>query len=246
LGLFFASEGDLYSRLMAYFRRVMPDSVFELVQGVIRDLTSGASGTKLSLGLLVTIWSASAGVNALIKGLNVAYDVRELRPWYRRRWVAIIITLALAVLVTSALVMLVWGDNIGGWLAARWNLGEWFQIGWSLAHWGVVVGFVLLALNLIYVFGPNLREHRWQAFFPGSIAALALWLLASVGFKAYFESFGTYAKTYGSLGAIIALLVWLYLTGLAILMGGEVNSEIRKAAATAGAAEAQTPIEGPD
>jgi len=246
LGYFFASEGDLYSRLMAYLQRVMPGPAFEVMRGAIRDLTSGASGTKLSLGLLVAIWSASAGLNALIKGLNLAYDVRELRPWYRRRWVALNMTLALAVLVTSALIMLVWGDNIGSWLAARWSLGEWFRLGWSLAQWALVIGLVLLALNLLYVFGPNLREHRFVAFLPGSIVALALWLLASVGFKAYLEHFGSYAKTYGSLGAIIALLILLYLTALAILIGGEVNSEVRKAAASAGAPEAQTPIEGPD
>ena len=227
LGMFFASDRQLYGRLLAYLAGVMPHSAYELVRGVITDITTQASGGELSVGLAVTLWTASLGVEALIRGLNVAYGVSEFRAWWRRRLLALLLTLVLSAVTSTASILLFWGDWISGWLAWKWGFGWWFAMACATAQWIFVAGVVLLALNIVYIFGPNLKQQRWQAIMPGSLVALFGWLAASAGFKLYLRYFDAYARTYGSLGAIIVLLIWLYLSALCILAGGEVNAQIR-------------------
>lgn len=245
-GIFFASEHGLYERLLGYLARIMPYSAFDLVRGAISDITSSAGRGKVSLGLVITLWTASLGMEALIRGLNVAYDVREFRPWWRRRLLAIAFTVILSVIAFGVLIIILWGDGLGRWLADDLQWGRTFAFAWSLLQWTAVGGAILFALNLIYLLAPNLKQQRWQAIMPGSFVALAIWLTASAGFKLYLRYFDSYAKTYGSLGAIIVLLIWLYLLAFSILVGGEVNSEIRKAAAEAGVPRSELPQEAHD
>lgn len=246
LGMAFASDLMLYERLLNYLATVMPPSAYDLVRTVITDITTGASGGKLSLGLIVTLWTASLGMEALIQGLNVAYEIREFRAWWRRRLLAIFLTLLLTFIASTSVTLIFWGDQIRDWLAGRWGFGWWFLMGWSVLQWLYVAVVALLALNIVYVFGPNLKQQRWQAIMPGSVVALFIWLAASTGFKIYLQYFDSYAKTYGSLGAIIVLLIWLYLSALCILAGGEVNSQILQAAARRGAPASELPAEGHD
>jgi membrane protein len=243
LGMFFAADRAQYQRFLEYLSRVMPESAYALVQTVMSDITSGAGGGTLSLGLAVTLWTASLAVEALIRGLNVAYGVREFRPWWRRRALAVALTAVLAIITSSALTLLLWGDRIRDWLAGTWGLGGLFLIAWSTIQWVYIAAVVLLALNVVYIFGPNLRQQRWQAIMPGSIAALLMWLAASGGFRIYLAYFDAYAKTYGSLGAMIVLLVWLYLSGFSMLAGGEVNAVILQAAVEAGVPPSDLPAE---
>ena len=144
---------------------------------------------------------------------------------------------ALFILLSFALVLA--GPTVAERLANTWGLGPAFEWTWKILQWPIALVFMLLAFALIYYFAPDLRDQDWKWITPGSTIGVALWLLASFAFKGYLHFFDSYSKTYGSLGAVIILMLWLYLTGLAVLIGGEVNSEIENAAARKGAADAK-------
>jgi membrane protein len=237
-GLLFSREAGLYERVFVYLREVMPGSAFGILDTTMQDVTAGAGGTKVSLALAAALWTASLGMDAVIKGLNLAYDIREFRPWWKRRVVALALTTVLLTLLLLALILLVGAEQMGR-LISNWIPGQWFPALWLFARWTIVILAVLLGLGLIYLFAPNLKEQRWHAVMPGAAVAFTCWVLASLGFRLYLSWFDSYSQTYGSLGAVIVLLLWLYLSGAAILVGGEVNAQIRAAAAKAGAAEAQ-------
>jgi membrane protein len=178
-------------------------------------------------------------MSAITESLNVAYDVKESRPWWKQRLVAISLTLALSVLIVSALLLVVAGGNIAEGIANAYGFGSQFAFGWKIVQWPVVLGFMMLAFALIYYFAPDLHEQAWHWLTPGAAIGVVLWLLVSLAFRVYLHFFDSYSKTYGSLGAVIILMLWLYFTGAAVLIGGEINSEIENAAAEEGAPEAK-------
>jgi membrane protein len=245
MGLIFAGNLDLYGNLLRHLSTVMPEPAFHLVRGTIDEITKGASGGKLSLGLLVTLWTASSGMEAVINGLNIAYDVSERRPWWRRRIVAIILTVLLAIVSTCALALWLFGGRLGSWIASGLGYGDIFDTVWFVLRFLFVPLFLLLVFAIIYRYAPNTRAQNWQSLLPGALAGMLVWLAATALFRLYLLWFDSYSKTYGSLGAVIVLMMWLYVSGAAILLGGEVNSEIRKAAAEAGVREAQQSLEAP-
>jgi membrane protein len=244
-GVIFAGRAELYHDLLSYLQRSMPTSAYQLVRATVDEITIGASGNKLSLGLAAALWTASSGMDALINGLNVAYEVKERRTWWRRRIVAIVLTVMVAAMTGAALTLALAGGRFGSMIANRFGLGDAFGAAWVIAQGVLPLLFMLVVCTLIYRFAPNVRGHGWQALMPGSFVAVALWFAATGLFRLYLTVFDSYSKTYGSLGAVIVLLLWLYLCGAAVLIGAEVNSEIRKAAAKAGAEAAQEPIEAP-
>jgi len=164
-----------------------------------------------------------------MESLNIAYDVKEDRPVWKQRAVAVGLTLALAILVLAALALTLFGNVAADWLGAHIGLGNALVIAWKIVQWPVVLGFMFLAFAVTYYFAPNLEEPEWHWITPGSALGLVFWLVASFGFKLYLHFFNSYSKTYGSVGAVIILLLWLYITGFAILVGGEVNSAIGRA-----------------
>jgi membrane protein len=159
--------------------------------------------------------------------------------------VAIALTVLVAVMTASALTLALAGGHFGRMIADRFGLGEVFSATWAISQGLLPLLFMLIVFTLIYRFAPNVRGHGWQALMPGAFVAVALWFAATSLFRLYLSVYDSYSKTYGSLGAVIVLLLWLYLCGAAVLIGAEVNSEIRKAAARAGAETAQQPIEAP-
>ncbi len=229
VGRLFAQERGLYFRMVSYLQNVMPPSAFELLSGTLREITQQAVGGKVTFGLVVSLWIASSGMEAIIKGLNVAYDVSEARSWWRRRLVAIALTGCLGVLIAAAVFVILASngvaDAIGGYVPAFAQIGRLS----TAVQWLVGILFLLLGLSLVFRFGPNLRRPRWEANLPGAIATLLCWLGACVIFKFYLRTFGSLDRTYGSLGAVIALLIWLYVSGAAVLVGGEFNSIIWQA-----------------
>jgi membrane protein len=245
IGLAFSNNQELYERAMAYAQTVMPQSAYQTVRAAVSDLTEGASRGKLSLALVFALWTASLGMDAAIKGLNVAYDIREFRPWWKRRLVAIGITLLLIVLLLAALLLILVGDAARQWLASSVS-PVFLEPVWAAIQWLTVVVFMLAGLSVTYLLGPNLKEQRWRAILPGSMIAFLCWIGASLGFRLYLKYFDSYSGTYGSLGAVIVLLLWLYLSGASILIGGEVNAQIRHAAADAGSPEARRISEARD
>lgn len=225
LGLVARQGTDFRSKLIAYLAAVMPPAAVTLVHTTLDEISVSSGSGKLSLGLLAALWAASNGMGAVSQTLNRAYNVRETRPWWLVRIVAVGLTVALAVLIIAALAIVLYGGSIGDTLAARYGLGELFKTFWSILQWPIALVFVLATFNLIYNLAPDLPRHRWRWFSRGAVVAVVLWLAISFLFRLYLNFFDSYSVTYGSLGALIVLMLWFYLTGVVILIGGEINSE---------------------
>lgn len=239
IGLVLGSGTGTRHALFSYLSRVMPPSAFELIDNTMLEVSAASGAGKLSFGILAALWAASNGMGAITQSLNVAYDVKESRPWWKQRLVSVGLTVSLSVLIITALGLVVGGGRIADWLAQAYSLGSVFAVTWKVVQWPVVLAFMVLAFALIYYFAPDVREQSWQWLTPGAALGVAIWLLVSLGFRLYLHFFNSYSKTYGSLGAVIILMLWLYFTGAAILIGGEVNSEIEHAAAEQGAPDAK-------
>jgi membrane protein len=152
---------------------------------------------------------------------------------------AIALTVTISVLITFALLIVLYGGSIAELVGAKLNLADIAVFTWKVAEWLVALAFVIMAFALIYYYGPDLKEQHWYWITPGSLAGVVLWLAVSFGFRVYLHFFNSYSKSYGSLGAVIILMFWFYVTGFAFLIGGEINSEIEHAAAAHGHPEAK-------
>lgn len=234
LGYFAEAGTELRNNLLIYLSKVVPRAASALIYTTVDEITKNTSGGKLSFGLLTALWVASSGVAAIGETLNVAYGVRESRPFWRARLSAIGLTIMLAVLIVVALALVLYGGEIGEGLAVRFGLGSLFTVIWTLLQWPIILAFVLLSFALVYYFAPNLNDQKWYWITPGSFIGLLLWLLVSLLFRVYLRFFDSYSMTYGSLGAVIVLMLWFYMTGAALLIGGAFNAEIEHAAAEAG------------
>jgi membrane protein len=239
IGLIVGSGTGMRHALFNYLASVMPGSAFQLINTTMWEVSSASGAGKLSFGLIAALWAASNGMGAVTQSLNTAYDLKETRPWWKQRIVAVALTIALSILIIAALVIVFGGSKIADYLAASYGFGVMFTGLWKVIQWPIALGFMLFAFALIYYWAPDLRDQDWKWITPGSSIGVALWLLVSFAFKGYLHFFDSYSKTYGSLGAVIVLMLWLYLTGVAVLIGGEVNSEIENAAARKGAADAK-------
>ncbi|MFN0087011.1 MAG: YihY/virulence factor BrkB family protein [Blastocatellia bacterium] len=209
---------------------IMPAEASAIIRITFKQITDRQRSGLLSFSILVTIWASSSGMEAIIIALNKAFDVRVSRPWWKERIIAILLTLGLAAFIISALTLIFFGGRISGEIARAFGFSRTFNLVWGLAQWPIVILLLLLALELVYYFAPNLKhEKRWEWFTPGTIFALIFWLLISFGFRFYVARFGNFNATYGALGGVMILMLWLYLTGIAILAGGVINSVVRRA-----------------
>jgi membrane protein len=239
IGVVLGSESGLRQSLFAYLGKVLPSSASELVSNTMLEVSNSSGGGKISFGILAALWAASTGMGAVSESLNVAYHVKETRPWWKQRLTAVGLTIALSVLIITALVLVLYGGRISDHLALSYGFGSAFVVAWKIAQWPIVLIFLFLGFAFIYYWAPDLRDQDWRWITPGSVVGVILWLLVSFGFRLYLHYFNSYSKTYGSLGAVIILMLWFYFTGAAILIGGEVNSDIEAAAAAEGAAGAK-------
>jgi membrane protein len=224
LGYFVQSGSGFRDKLITYLAALMPSSAVTLVRNTLDEVSNSASSGKLSLGLLAALWAASNGMGAISSTLNTAYDVKETRPWWKVRLISVALTIALAILIISALAIVLYGGSIGDAITEGYGLGDQFRWFWGLMQWPIALLFVLGTFNLIYNFAPNVRRQQRRWVTPGALVGVALWLLVSFGFRIYLNFFDSYSVTYGSLGALIVLMLWFYFTGVAILIGGEINS----------------------
>ena len=227
----FILQGNAHFRdqLFQLLGEALPPSASELVDKTVKEVARAAGGLKLTFGLVFTLWSASGGVQAIMQTLNRCYGVAETRPWWKRAVTAVSLTVAISVLVQIAMALVLFGPHIAVWLGKRLELHDAFVIAWRTVQYPVALLLMTFAFALIYHYGPNRPRAAWQWITPGSVAGMLLWVVASFGFRLYLHYFNSYAKTYGSLGAVIILMVWLYVTGIAILLGGEVNAKIEQA-----------------
>jgi len=243
LGYFAEVGTELRRNLLTNLDSIVPGSAFELIDTTVAEISANSGGGKLSFGLLTALWFASSGMGAIIEALNVAYDIKESRPYWKRTLLAIVLTIALAGSIIAALALMFYGNRIGETMASSYGFSMAFTITWKIVQWLFVLAFVFIAFELIYYFAPDLHEQKMLWLTPGAVLSVILWLLVSFLFGTYLEYFNTYSRIYGSLGAVIILMLWLYMTGVAIIIGGEFNSIIEHAAALAGAPEAKEPGE---
>jgi membrane protein len=174
-----------------------------------------------------------------MSGLNAAYHVHDARSYAKAKLIAIALTITISILVFAAMLIVLYGGNIAELVGSKVGLGAFTVMAWKVVQWPVALAFLIVSYALIYYFGPDLKEQHWYWITPGALVGVILWLVASVAFRVYLHFFNTYSKSYGSLGAVIILLLWFYVTGFAFLIGGEINSEIEHAAAERGHPEAK-------
>ncbi len=230
LGYLAETGSELRDKLIGYLATVMPGSAITLVHTTLDEISQARGGGKLSLGLLAALWAASNGMGAISDTLNEAYGVKEARPWWKVRLTSILLTIALSVLIIVALVIVLYGGQIGERVALHFGFGAAFTLAWKILQWPIALFFLLLTFTMIYHFAPNVRPKKCVWWGWGTLVAIILWLLFSFGFRLYLHFFNSYGVTYGSLGALIILMLWFYFTGIAILVGGEINSECEHAA----------------
>lgn len=217
--------------LLGRLEGVVPEPVLRLIRGQVDEVLAGGRGGLLTIGMAGALWSSSAAMTAIIDALNRAFDIQEWRPWWKRRLVAIGLTAALAAFVVTALGLVLGGLELAGWIAARAGLGDAFEIAWAFVQWPLVFLLVVLAIDIVYHFAPN-ADTTWVWITPGSLLAASLWLVVSLGFRWYVQNVSDYTAIYGAVGGVIVSLTWLYLTGLVLLVGAELDAEIDHAMPT--------------
>jgi membrane protein len=218
--------------LMSYLRDVLPADALFMVERFLTQVAEGSGANLLSLGALGALWASSSGVTAIMDALNVVFGVKEdRRPFWRVRLIAILLTIGLAGFVILSLGLVLYGSTIGRWVAELMGFGVAFTWMWNVLQWPIIIGLMLIVVTAIYHICPDRRVRHWRWLTPGSVFAVVMWLIVSLGFKAYVDNFGNYNKVYGSIAGVIVLMLWMYWSGMVLLLGGEINAEIEKAEA---------------
>jgi len=239
LGIFASHIHSLRSYLFYYFQVALPPLAYQLVTHTLTEIVKASGGGKLTFGLLFALWSGSAGMTQLMTTLNAAYAVRERRSWIRVHLVSIGLTLVISILIILALLLVVAGGFVLNYVAQHIGINELAYVGFKIVQWLFALAFVIFAFAVIYFFAPNVYEQHWYWITPGSLVGVFLWVAASGGLRIYLHYANSYSKTYGSLGAVMILMLWFYVTGLAFLIGGQINATIEHAAAEHGHIEAK-------
>ncbi|NIK71615.1 YihY/virulence factor BrkB family protein [Paenibacillus sp. BK720] len=216
--------------VVAELIRLMPGQTGEAIQAILGEVTNDSRGTLLSIGMIATLWSASNGVNAVIKGVNKAYDVEENRPFWKVRAISLAATVVLALAILLAIVLLIFGEVIGEFLFDWFDSPVGFGLIWGTLKYVVPISFMIVVFSLLYWIVPN-RNIHFKSAVPGALFATFGWIASSLLFQFYINNFGNYSKTYGSIGGIIILLIWLYISSNIIILGGEVNATLTAAKA---------------
>lgn len=223
-GLVLESSDALKAELFRYLRQVMPWSVFDLVSRTIEEIIQNSSSGKLTIGLVVTLWSASAGFDAIRAALNTINNLKETRIWFRTKAESLLLTFIISILVGVVLAIVFYG-----WQIFETGLNKiGVQSDWPLLlksiQWISIFFVMLLVCEVIYAFLPNFKKIKWHWITPGSVAAILMWILLSTAFRTYLGYFNSYDRTYGSLGTMIIMMLWLYLTASALMIGGALNA----------------------
>jgi membrane protein len=230
LAVVVGSHSSLQQNLMNSLARFAPPDAAKLIRSTLEQTFHAAGGGKALLGIIGALWSASAGVSALMDTLNSAFETKETRGYLHRTAISLWMTVAGSVLVVFAIGLLLVGNNAAQHFASAGALGPVAKWAWIIAQWPLLIFLMLVTFALVYYFAPNVEHPTWHWVTPGSGVGVLLWLIASFALRVYLHYFNSYAKTYGALTAVIIVLLWFYLTGLAILAGGVINSVIEHAA----------------
>jgi membrane protein len=230
--------------ILARAHAILPEQATGLIDTHLRGLVEKPRPRLLTLGLLATLYSASRGVDALRKTLNLAYDVKESRKWWRTELVAFGMTIGGAVLVLISIALLTAGGAAGFWLARHLGIAHQYVLVWRWLRWPITALVMMLCVALAYYVLPDVKQ-KFKFITPGSVIGTIIWLLGTWGFAVYAANFGSYNVTYGSIGGVIVLLTWFYISGFIFLMGGEMNAIIEHQAPDGKESGARAPGEAP-
>lgn len=206
--------------------RGVPSSATQIVRQTVQHSMEASGGGKLSFGIIVALYSASAGMVALIDTLNKVYNTRKERGFLKQRAIALGLTIVTGILVLIAIGLFTVGGNVAHHVAG----GALYWV-WNIVQYPIAIAILLFSFALIYYFAPNVDHPRWHWVTPGAAVGVFLWILISIALREYLHYSNSYTSTYGLLGAVMVLLLWFYITGVALLTGGEVNSIIENAGA---------------
>jgi membrane protein len=219
---------NLVDGIVDALRGFAPQDVIDIVVDQIRQISGRNLGGILTIAFLITLWSSSNAVMAMCTTLNAAYDITESRPWWLVRLTAVGLTIGLAFFTLISMTLVLAGPMLAEWLAARLGYGAAFEWSWKILQWPIIFVLISTAIAMVYYFAPD-AEQDWVWITPGSVLAAALWIASSLGFRFYLTNFGDYNETYGAIGGVMVLLLWFYVSGIALLVGAELNSEIEHA-----------------
>ena len=229
IGLFADPEATT-EKLTEIVGNLGPDSAEDTFAGPVESLTSnrGAAGVTFVAGLLASIWAASGYIGAFGRAANVIYQTREGRPFWKLKPLQLAVTVAMILILAVLAIGLAMTGPVVRAVAEPLGIGSTAVDVWSIAKWPAMIGLVLLMFAVLFHFSPNVNPGRIRWLSPGAVVALAIWALASAGFAFYVSNFGSYDETYGTLGGFVVLLVWFWISNIAILYGLELNSEIAR------------------
>ncbi len=230
LGLVARRASGVYEGMLNYLSIVIPHPAFQMVVETFNQTTAASSGGKITFGLVAALWSASVGFAAIQDTANIVYKVKETRPYWKSKLQAILVTILLSVVIMFTLGVLLGADflthHLGIFIRNKAMIST--EVWLIHAAAGILVfGLLMLLFGLIYYFAPDLRNKRWHWLSPGAAIGILGWFAASLGFRVYLHYFPSFSAAYGSLGAVIVLLTWFYVTGLILLAGAEINSAIQ-------------------
>jgi membrane protein len=227
LGLFSASQTAVDS-ITGAVNSALPGEAARVLTDAVNGRDAGGSLVATIVGVALALWSASAGMVGLQMGLDVAYDVKDDRKFLKKRLVAFELMVAMLVLGGVATALIVFGAPLGDALRDNLPFGSAFVVLWTVLRWTLGLAALTGLFATIYYLSPNRDTPKWVWVSPGGLLAASIWLVASLGFSFYVSSFGKYGETYGSLAGVVVLLLWLYLTALAVVLGGELNAELER------------------
>ncbi|MGA7687192.1 MAG: YihY/virulence factor BrkB family protein [Terriglobales bacterium] len=218
---------DLFARTLDVMARVLPPDAMRFVQSMLLDLIGANHKAWLSFGTLGLIWVASTAFDAAIEALDIAYDVKDNRPLWKTRLLALVLGGVCVALWIAALAVMIVGPEFGAWLGTRIPVSREFVVLWPLIHWTVAISFTVLAVEAVYFLAPKVRQ-RFLATLPGALLAVTSWIALSYLLGVYFRHFANYNRTYGTLAGFTAFLTWLYWNAFALLLGAELNAKLTK------------------
>ena len=219
-----------YDSLIQLLGTVAPKAVLDALN-LAKDSSTGnsaASAVALTVGVIGALWAATGATSSIVKAVNRAFDLEETRPFWKVRLLALGLVVLAGLVTAAVFVLIVFGGPLGDAIARRAGLGDEFTVVWNILRWPVAFGGILLLNSAVYWLGPNRKPRNWKWLTPGSIIAGLLWLAASALFSLYTSYSSSYDRTYGSLAGAIILLLWLYYSAVALLLGAELNAELER------------------
>jgi membrane protein len=230
-GLFASTRIQSNLELMLYLGRVIPPGAFGMVETTLAATSKTGATGNIVFGALAALWAATYGMSSAQSVLNTVYRVKERRPFWKAKAIALAMTLAIFVLVFCAMLLLMLGDYIIKLLVNVWMVNGSLMVIWKIMQVLASLFFMSLVFSITYHWGPDRKRHKWRWISPGAIVGICGWVAVSVGFRIYLHFFNSYTFLYGSVGTVIILLTWFYVSGLMLLLGAEINATIERAAA---------------